>query len=58
MLKIIPKSNQPYVRKDSKVLEDDGTTITQFEVAVSKDMEKNAVDIAINPEIFRFIVDL
>ena len=51
-MKIIPKSNQSYVRKDSKVLEDDGTTITQFEVAVSKDMEKNAVDIAINPGDF------
>ena len=51
-MKIIPQSNQSYIRKDSKVLEDDGTTITKFEVAVSNEMEKTAVNIAINPGDF------
>ena len=51
-MKIIPQSNQSYIRKDSKILEDDETTITQFEVAVSREMENSAVDIAINPGDF------
>ena len=37
-MKIIPQSNRSYIRKDSKVLEDDGTTITKFEVAVSNEI--------------------
>ena len=51
-MKVIPKSNQSFIRKDAKVLDDDGTTITRFEVAVNKDIEKTAVDIEINPGSF------
>ena len=51
-MKVIPKSNQSFIRKDATVLDDDGITITRFEVAVNKDIEKTAVDIEINPGSF------
>ena len=51
-MKVIPKSNQSFIRKDARVLDDDGATITRFEVAVHKDIEKTAVDIEINPGSF------
>ena len=51
-MKVIPKSNQAFIRQDAKVLDDDGTTITRFEVGVDKETERTAVDIAINPGSF------
>ena len=51
-MKVIPKSNQAFIRQDAKVLDDDGTTITRFEVGVDRETERTAVDIAINPGSF------
>ena len=51
-MKVIPKSNQAFIRQDAKVLDDDGTTITHFEVGVDRETERTAVDIAINPGSF------
>ena len=51
-MKVIPKSNQAFIRQDAKVLDDDGTTITHFEVGVDRETERTAVAIAINPGSF------